>query len=411
MTDLETVTESSVIGYLTNVYPAVSHSFIKREILALEAQGIKVHRWSIRACAPDLPDPSDRREAERTETILAGKTKVVLAAVLTLLRQPLKFHGALRACLKGRPAGARILIVRLAYLAEACLLAQSARQRGVRHIHAHFGTNPATVARLSYLLGGPSYSFTVHGPDEFDQPIVHDLAGKVADAKFVVAISDYGRSQLMRWCDMADWPKLNVVRCGLDQCFLSADFPQIPDDAERTLVCVARLAPQKGLPILIEAAASLKQAGQDFRIVIVGDGDLRPRLEHSIRAGDLEGMVELRGAASMAVVRSEILAARAFVLPSFAEGLPVSIMEALSLGRPVITTRIAGISELVDEACGRVVSAGDVASLCAAITEILDAPVHQLRDMGKIGRQRVLSAHDAEINAQKLATLFAAVQT
>lgn len=396
------------IGYLTNVYPAVSHSFIKREILALEEQGYSIKRWSIRPSAASLPDATDRAEADRTEVILSGPGRLILGTLRMMLKHPGRFVRCLGLALKGREAGLRAALVRFAYLAEACCLVQSAKRHQVDHVHAHFGTNPATVARLAYRLGGPTYSFTVHGPDEFDQPVLHDLSGKIADARFVAAISDYGRSQLMRWSAMVDWPRLAVVRCGLDAAFIDAQPAPIPDDAPPELVCVARLAPQKGLPLLIEAAARLKALGHSFRIVVVGDGDLRSLIAERIARHGLQDCVELRGAASMDGVRAALLAARAFVLPSFAEGLPVSIMEALALGRPVITTRIAGIPELVDDSCGRLVHAGEVEGLCHAMAELLQAPAADLRAMGEAGRQRVLAAHNARINAGQLARLFQA---
>lgn len=394
------------IGYLTNVYPAVSHSFIKREILALEAQGIAVRRWSIRPFSRDLPDPVDRAEAERTEVLLTQHLALLLSALWMTVQRPRRIWRALRTCLAGRPAGLRPVIVRLAYVVEACLLVRRAQAAGVTHIHAHFGTNPATVARLARLLGGPTYSFTAHGPDEFDQPLLHDLHGKVADAAFAVAISHYGRSQLMRWSDPAQWSRIHTVRCGLDDQFLAANHSPIGTRPGTTFACVARLAPQKGLPVLIEAAALLCRAGRDFSIVIAGEGPLREQLEQAIADHGLGDRVTLLGAVSSARVRELILEARAFVLPSFAEGLPVSIMEALALERPVITTRIAGIPELVDDGCGRVVDAGDVTGLAAAMTELLEASPEALHDMGRIGRERVLAAHDITAIARDLGGLF-----
>ena len=406
MTQPGSATASASIGYLTNVYPAVSHSFIKREILALEAMGLTVRRWSIRPFARDLPDPVDRVEAERTEVLLSQPGALLMAVLMIALRRPLCMCRALSASLAGRPAGLRSFVVRLAYVAEACLLVRRARAMGVSHIHAHFGTNPTTVVRLARKLGGPTYSFTAHGPDEFDQPQLHDLRGKVADAAFAVGISHYGRSQLMRWADPADWHRIHVVRCGLDDQFLAADHPVIEAAHGNVFACVARLAPQKGLPVLIEAAALLHHAGRDFRILIAGEGDLRGQLEQAIADNGLHDRVTLLGAVSADRVRDLIIEARAFVLPSFAEGLSVSIMEALALERPVITTRIAGIPELVDDGCGRVINAGDAAGLAAAMTDLLEASPGVLRDMGRVGRERVLAAHDITAIARDLSGLF-----
>lgn len=406
MTELSEDRAKETIGYLTNVYPAVSHSFIKREILALEALGVSVRRWSIRPFSRNLPDAADRLEGERTSVVLARPLPLLGAMLRVLATRPVRMWRAIRASMAGRPAGIRAAVVRLAHVAEACVVLAQARAWNVRHIHAHFGTNPASVARLAHLLGGPSYSFTVHGPDEFDQPLVHDLRAKIADARFTVAISQYGRSQLMRWSDTADWPKLAVVRCGLDDGFLGAGDLEMPADVAPTFLSVARLAPQKGLPILLEAVALLKQRGRVFRVVIAGDGELRGSIEQTIARQGLEDCVVLLGAISSEAVRAELVRCRAFVLPSFAEGLPVSIMEALALERPVISTRIAGIPELVDDGCGALIDAGDPDALCAAMEAMLDAPVEQLRAMGRVGRARVLAAHDAGANAAQLHALL-----
>lgn len=396
------------VGYLTNVYPAVSHSFIKREIHALEARGFSVRRWSIRPYGDDLPDPSDRREAEQTGVLLAHPGAIVASALLTVLLHPVRALRAIRASLTGRPAGLRPLIVRMAHFAEACYLAREARRAGISHVHAHFGTNPAAVARLCYLLGGPPYSFTVHGPDEFDQPLTYNLAGKVADARFAVAISAYGRSQLMRWSDLSRWGRIRVVRCGLDRGFLR-DPGADPAEADiPVFACVARLAPQKGLLVLIEAAALLHAMGQRFLIRIAGDGELRPFLEQEIAVRGLGDCFDLLGWASAEAVREVIAGSRAFVLPSFAEGLPVAIMEALALRRPAIVTRIAGIPELVDGSCGWVVDAGSAEQLAAAMQAALAAPPEQLAAMAEEGRRRVLSAHDADRNAAELGDLILA---
>lgn len=394
------------VAYLTNVYPAVSHSFIKREIHGLESRGFSVRRWSIRPFPRDLPDPSDRREAEQTEVLLARPARILLATLLALLRHPLRALRAIRASMVGRPAGLRAFIVRLAHFAEGCCLARETRAAGIDHVHAHFGTNPAAVAQLSYLLGGPPYSFTVHGPDEFDQPITYNLAGKVADARFAVAISAYGRGQLLRWSDLGDWERVRIVRCGLDSAFLRDPGAPAPAQGVPTFSCVARLSPQKGLPVLIEAATLLRSRGLQFRIQIAGDGDLRPYLEAAIAARGLNDCFELLGWASSEAVRKVIAGSRAFVLPSFAEGLPVAIMEAFALCRPVIVSRIAGIPELVDDSCGWVVDAGCPTALADAMQAALAASAEQLATMGQEGRKRVFAAHDADRNAGQLAELI-----
>jgi colanic acid/amylovoran biosynthesis glycosyltransferase len=393
---------SDQIAYLTTQYPAVSHSFIRREILGIEACGEAVERYSIRPFPAELPDPRDRTEAARTTVVLNGNlARLAGAALLTCLGRPVAFLKA-SACAFGmaRKAGGD-LVKHGAYLLEACWLSRQLDRKGVRHLHVHFGTNATAVARIIRKLGGPTYSFTVHGPDEFDRPVQLDLRGKIADAAFCVAISSYGRSQLMRWSHYADWPKIRVVRCGVDETFTTPIESMPVPDAPR-LCCVARLSGQKGLPLLIEAAAKLAQRGTAFHLTLVGGGEMQDEIEHQIAAAGLQDRVTLAGWASAEEVRRIIQASRAMVLPSFAEGLPVVIMEALALERPVVTTMIAGIPELVDEACGWLVPAGDVDALVEAMRAAIEASPEDLAKMGGCGRERVLAMHRADSNAAAL---------
>jgi glycosyltransferase involved in cell wall biosynthesis len=392
------------IAYLTTEYPALSHSFIRREIVAMEALGHQVARFSIRS-AGRLRSAEDRAEAERTRFILAQGPVALAGAVLAqLMRAPGRWLGAFGCVLAMWRRGDRGLVAHLAWLAEACWLVPVLRRERVHHLHAHFGTNPAAVARLVRRLGGPPYSFTVHGPDEFDRPAALDLRGKVAEAQAAIAISDYGRAQLMRWSALADWPRLHVVRCAIGEEFRIADPVPIPQAP--ALVAVARLAEQKGLPLLIEAAGQVAATHPGFTLRIVGDGPLRPVLEQRIATLGLGAQVTLVGPLDGAGVRDAMLAARAFVLPSFAEGLPVVIMEALALRRPVIASAIAGTPELVGPDCGWLVPAGAVDALADAMRQALDAPTDRLATMGEAGRARVLAAHDAATNARQLAGLF-----
>lgn len=397
----------ATVGYLTNVYPAVSHSFIRREIRALEGAGVVVHRFSIRTAAQALPDPDDRAEQARTLVLLrVGIAMLLRDTIVTLLSRPARFAAAARMAASMARAAHGQWIRHLAYLIEACTLVRLARERGIGHLHAHFGTNPAAVARLARALGGPSYSLTIHGPEEFDAPADLSLFDKIADAAFTVAISQFGRAQLMRWSRRADWDRIVVVPCGVDDAFLHDAAP--PNRAaSRTFVCVARLDPQKGLSVLIEAAARLAR-DEEFELRIVGDGAMFTDLARMIRQHGLERHVVLLGWRSAAEIRAEIEGARAFVLSSFAEGLPVVLMEALALRCPVIATAVGGVSELVDRDCGWLVPAGTAERVAEAMRAALAADTDRLRSMGEEGRRRVLARHDAGTNARALADLLSA---
>ena len=394
------------IAYLVNHYPKVSHSFIRREILGLEAAGVSVRRFTLRPPDKDLPDSQDRDEEAKTAVVLGqGASVLLLATFAQLLRHPGRWFKAFRVAW-GMGQGAPLRIGRnMAYLVEACWLA--GRMEGVQHLHAHFGTNPAAVARLTHILSGVPYSFTVHGPEEFDGPLMLDLPGKIADARYAVAISSFGRSQLMRWTDPKHWAKLLVVRCGVDAIFAQAE-PQ-PLVAAPELSCVARLSGQKGLPLLIAAAALLKQRGVDFHLTVVGDGEMRQEIEQQIADNGLQGQVTITGYLSAEGVRAKVAASRAMVLPSFAEGLPVVIMEALALRVPVIVTQIAGTPELVNNQCGWLIPAGAIEPLADAMQAALAARPVDLRAMGEIGRARVLEQHDALRNARLLGEAIGAL--
>ncbi len=397
---------SSTIAYLINQYPKVSHSFIRREIAAVEACGIPVVRFSLRSCAAELVDEADYDELKWTRIVLDQGIGTLLSRLLRVaLTRPRRFGSALALAGKWGGASDRGLMRHLAYLAEACVLLQWFADASVAHVHAHFGSNSTAVAALCQVLGGPTYSFTVHGPDEFDQVQAISLVEKIQRAAFVVTISSFSRSQLYRWCDVSQWSKIQVVHCGLDDEFLPPVLSPIP--IAPRFVCVGRLCAAKGQLLLIEAVHQLVAEGIPVQLVLVGDGELRPAIEDRIAQLQLQDHVEITGWADTATVRKHLLAARAMVLPSFAEGLPVVIMEALAMGRPVITTYIAGIPELVESGiCGWVVPAGSIEALTAALRDLLNAPIEQLQAMGQIGAKRVFQHHHGATEAAKLVKLF-----
>lgn len=396
------------IAYLVNRYPAVSHSFIRREILALEGQGASVLRVASRGWDGTLVDPADIAERRRTHYLLrAGAAGLAASVAKAFFAGPVRFLRATGLALRMARMSPRPLPIHLAYLAQACRLRELAREEGVAHVHAHFGTNSTEVAMLCAALGGPGYSFTVHGPEEFDLPLGLHLKEKVERAKFVAAVSSFGRSQLYRWIPHAHWPKVKVVRCGVDDTFLSGRVAEVA--ASRMLVCVGRLCEQKGQLLLLSAAREMMARGFEFELVLAGDGAMRPELERLIDAYGLSGRVRITGWVSGEQVRALLLAARALVLPSFAEGLPVVLMEAMALQRPVITTRIAGIPELVrDGEDGWLVPAGDCQALVRAWAQLLQTEPDRLRAMGRQARERVERMHSTAEAARRLLRHFEA---
>lgn len=399
------MSDRPVVAYLVNQYPKVSHTFIRREILALETLGVDVLRFSVRGWNDELRDAGDLAERQKTSYVLRGGALSLLLSILVCaVASPGRFLRAFVEANRIGWRGDRPLLLHWVYFAEACWL-RRALPDTVCHLHAHFGTNPATVAMLTTQLGGPPFSFTVHGPEEFDKPISLKLGRKIARAKFVAAVSSFGKSQLQRWANYRDWAKINVVHCGLDT---SAFAEVVPANADPAFVCIGRLCEQKGQMLLVEACKILRDDGVRFSLVLVGDGEMRAEVESAIRANGLESAITITGWVDEARVRAELLAARVMVLPSFAEGLPVAIMEAMALKRPVISTYIAGIPELVRTGeDGIVVPAGDVAALAAAMRELAEASPARLAAMGNSARERVLQRHDIMVEAAKLKRLMA----
>jgi glycosyltransferase involved in cell wall biosynthesis len=393
------------VAYLVNQYPTVTHSFIRREILALERRGIEVMRIALREWDGELLDAENQLERQRTRYVLReGAPALLIAVGRILLTRPLRLLQALALALRMSHRAERPLPVHLAYLVEACCIERWLRATSTEHLHAHFASNSAEVAMLVHALGGPQWSFTVHGTEEYDNAI--GLTEKIRRCAFVVAISSYGRSRFYRLMEHQHWPKVHVVPCGLEPTYFAAVSPA---PAARRLVCVARLCKNKGQLLLVEAARRLAALGKTFELVLVGDGELRAEIEAWIRRHKLEGLVRITGWISAAEVREQIMAARAVVLPSFAEGLPTVIMEAMALKRPVISTYVAGIPELVRPGeNGWLVPAGDVEALAAAMRACLETSVETLDRMGEAAQKRVITRHSVDTEAANLDQLFRA---
>ncbi len=394
------------IGYLMNQHPYSSCTFIRREIAGVEACGIEVSRYSIRPPEMELVDEADQQEVNQTRYILSqGGVSLLLAMLQVAFSRPIRFLQTLRLTIRLGIVSDRGLWVHLAYLIEACLLLKWLTEKKIEHVHAHFATNSTMVALLCNALGGPPYSFTVHGPHEFDNPKALAMNEKITRAAFVVTISSFSKSQLFRWCGYKQWAKIHIVHCGVDEMFLTHSYVPLPEQPQ--FVCVGRIDEQKGHLLLIEAISQLATEKLQFKVVLVGDGPLRVQLEKLIAQLNLQDYVEITGWASNAEVRQQILSAQMMLVPSFAEGLPVVIMEALALSRPVISTSIAGIPELVEPGkCGWLIPAGSVEALTDVMRVAMLTPREQLEQMGQAGAELVAQKHNARHEASRLAEIF-----
>ncbi|RTZ18341.1 colanic acid biosynthesis glycosyltransferase WcaL [Vibrio aquaticus] len=396
------------ITYFINQYPHVSHTFIRREILELEDQGFDIQRVALRGWDSNVVDETDKSERAKTLYVLQSGLKALLPVFFRqLIKQPGRVFLAIKLAAQMTYMSERNFAYHLIYLFEACQLAEFCAQHESEHVHAHFGTNSTEVVMLAKLLSGIEYSFTVHGPEEFDKPLSLHLREKVNLSKFVAAISSFGRSQLYRWTDLEDWNKVKIVHCGLDDSFLQGQPEPKLNSETKQLLCIGRLCEQKGQLLLLRSVKAALDEGANVKLVLAGDGDMRPDVETYIRQHHLEDRVTITGWISSDKVKQLLLDSDAMILPSFAEGLPVAIMEAMAIGRPVITTYIAGIPELLSNRENALLfPAGDINATKNAIVDFTQLTDNELNQMVRKAYDAVEAKHNIKTEASKLASFI-----
>jgi colanic acid/amylovoran biosynthesis glycosyltransferase len=397
------------MGYVLTHYPRLAQTFIAGEIAELERLGVRVVPAALNACPPEERSTADAK-AEHSRTFYV-KQVPLLTIVKVLARvafqSPIGFARLLVRA--GRTGGAdpKAVVWRLFYVAEGALVWDHCRQLGIRHLHAHFGQAPASVAWSAADVGnlvdgaGWTFSFTIHGFQDFVNELDARLDLKAANAAFVICVSDFTRSQLMRVSDPAHWNKFHVVRCGIDVGAFRFRPPPPLSDTPRILV-VARVSPEKGHIVLLRAVQALHLEGVAARVEIVGTGDFLADVRAEATRLGVDHLVDFLGELPVHEVQRRLAGADVFCLPSFAEGLPVSIMEAMAIGVPVVTTFISGIPELaVHEHTALVVPAGNVESLADAFRTILTKP--ELRDrLATAARHAVETRHSNTTNVAEL---------
>ena len=423
------------LAYLTTRYPALSHTFIEREVQALRRLGAQVQTISLRrATGEHLISPANRAAARSTYAIRPPRWGDVLRAhARALASHPRAYGATLVEALSLARCGPRGVLWQLFYFAEALVAWSCCREGGAEHIHAHHGSAPADVALLVAAFArrageGPrSWSLTVHGPAELSDVRLFGLAAKAARADAVVCISEFARSQIMALLDQRDWDKLRVVHCGVEPWAYAAAAQRprpVVALAERRarrgglgarredpaqLLCVGRLVAEKGHAVLLDAVARLAREGRNVEALIVGSGPQRDALQRqAVRLG-IEERIILCGALAPDEVAARYAQARVFCSPSFAEGVPVVLMEAMASGCPVIATAIAGVRELVrDGDTGLLVTPGNSQELAAAIGLLLDSP--ELSDeLARAARAHVCGEFDIDRSALVLLDVFTAI--
>ena len=393
------------VAYLTGEYPKASHTFILRERLALRRLGVPVLPCSIRrTSATFLIGPEEHDAAAETFHVLevAKHPATLLRAHATaFLRRPRAYFSALTLALRtGRP-GLKGMFRQLIYFLEAGVLADHLCRLGATHLHNHFADSSANVAMLTSAMSGIPFSFTLHGPAELFEPESWHLRTKVARAAFTVCISHFARSQAMLFSNPADWPRLRIVHCGVTPARYAT--PPAPATDRLRLLFVGRLTAIKGLRVLVDALERARLVNPAIDLTLIGDGEDRPWLEaQAVRLGG----VACLGFRSQGEVAAALADHDAFVLPSFAEGVPVVLMEAMASSRPVIATRVGGVAELVEDGrSGLLVAPGDAQALAKAILRLANDADLRAR-MGAAGCATVQADFDVDIEARRILALF-----
>lgn len=394
----------SKIAYLTGEYPRATDTFIQREVAALRAHGHEVMTYSIRETGVEhLVGDEQREEAARTFYVLRHAKslgRLAKSHIGWITRRPADYWRALKLAVKTAPGGAKALAYQLFYFAEAGVLADEMRRQGVRHLHNHIAKSSCTVAMLASEISGIPFSFTLHGPDIFFAPDHWRLDKKIEKARFVACISHFCRSQAMSFSPMEDWRKLHIVHCGVEP----ERYAGAPAGGKK-LLFVGRLAAVKGMPILLDA---MKRLPKDVTLTVIGDGPDRVALEE--QAAPFRERVKFLGYQSQSEVAEALKAHDVFVLPSFAEGVPVVLMEAMAAARPVVTTRIAGVPELVENGVsGVLVPPGNVDALCDALGDVTQ-DIDLQQKMGRAGRAKVETDYRAFDEAKWLSDLIESYQ-
>src|SRR4051794_14151485 len=402
------------IGYLVGRYPAVSHAFLEREVRGLRENGVEVETISIRAPgAGELLSERDREEARRTYDVLpVGPLRLIAAHGAAFARRPLRYLATLLRSLRLAQPGLRGRARGLAYFAEAVLVDRHCRRRGVGHLHTtQFADGAGTVGMLiADLARGRaddlSWSVTVHGPAEFYDVTRYRLAEKVREATFTAAVSEFTRSQLMALVEESHWGRIRVVHMGVDlERYRLRERPPRLDGDVRILV-VARLVRHKGHAVLLESLARLRDEGLRLDLTVAGDGEERRPLNELAVSLALSEQVRFLGAVGQDELPDLYGEADVFCLPTLAEAVGVVNMEAMATGLPVVSSRLMGVPELVEDGVsGLLVEPGDSDGLAEALRTLAGDPKMR-RQMGEAGRRKVEAEFDATAEAAKLAGLF-----
>jgi len=396
------------LAYLVSCYPKISETFVLREIRTLRTLGFDIRTASINS--PDhLPNQLTTIEREEVAKTYYVKPDGIIGALkahfYTLFTQPIAYIRGFWFALRLDKWDLKKNLYGFFYFIEAIMIGQWMRRQQCSHLHVHLGTAGATVGLIIKHTFPITFSLTIHGPADFYDIPGYYLPQKILKADFICCISYFTRSQLMAWSPPHCWDKLEVSPLGVDPSqFIPRPFRQQPEPFE--ILCVGRLVPEKGQFILVQAVVHLLTQNRQLRLRIVGDGPDRPGLEKFVKKQEITESIYFEGAVNQDQILAFYKSADIFVLASFAEGLPIVLMEAMSMEIPCITTNITGIPELmINGKEGLLVPASDVETLIKAITLLMDNPDLR-RQIGEAGRKQVLAHYELQHNVEKLAHIF-----
>jgi len=403
------------LAYLIGRYPDVSHTFVAREVEALRARGVHVDTFSIwRTPEDELYSEQDRREYASTFAILPLRAAVLARAHLSALaRRPGAYVAALRRAMALSRPGVRGRLLGLSWFAEAMILADQLRRRGLRHVHVHLNGTAPSVAAVATEFGNHgtdraewSWSLTLHGPSELFDIFGERLEEKVRSARFVICISDFARSQLMALVDESHWDKLRVVHCGVEPDVFDHEVRPAPPSGTLRVLTVARLTQVKGQAVLLRALAQLRDRGVHATATIVGGGPKQRDLERIAADLGVADRVTFTGAVGQDEIRGYFEAADVFCLSSFAEGVPVVLMEAMAMRLPVVAPQIMGIGELIEPGVSGLLVRAGRPDLFADALERLASDDALRRRLADEGREAVLREFDVRASGAQIDALL-----
>jgi colanic acid/amylovoran biosynthesis glycosyltransferase len=398
------------IAYILGTFPQLTQTFVTREIFWIRSFGVEVQVFSL--SRPKSP-PVDEQVTEllpfvRYSPILS--ISVLAAQIYFLVRSPRRYLRALAKVVRFTYREPVILFRALMNFPKSVYFARQMHEFGVDHVHAHFVTLAAISASVVSELLGVTYSIHAHAVGLFQRNL-QDVCRQLEDASRVITISSYHRAYIADMSHNLAADEIDVVYCSLETERFRPN-PRLNGDGPVRLLSVGRLIEKKGFEYLIDACALLVNSGFEMQCRIAGAGPLQKALQARIDHHGLQGQVTLLGAVEQDHILELYQESDAFVLACVVgkdgnrDGLPVVLVEAMSCGLPVISTPVAGITDLIQpEETGVLVEQRDSVALAEAMKGLI-VDENRRKQLGKRARQKVEADFQIQQNAARLATIF-----